>query len=82
MLFFVDYPVIKIYLFFSIAYHAVEVNEANRRKKAGWTIMVTCIGVLVLTSAASSVSLYRWVVYFYGDYFWFHCMRKGVLCLK
>ncbi|XP_022899590.1 cationic amino acid transporter 2, vacuolar-like [Olea europaea var. sylvestris] len=35
-----------------------EVNEANRRKKAGWTIMVTCIGVLVLTSAASSVSLY------------------------
>ncbi|CAA2955970.1 cationic amino acid transporter 2, vacuolar-like [Olea europaea subsp. europaea] len=35
-----------------------EVNEANRRKIAGWTIMVTCIGVLVLTSAASSVSLY------------------------
>ncbi|CAI9765722.1 unnamed protein product [Fraxinus pennsylvanica] len=33
-------------------------NEANRRKIAGWTIMLTCIGVLVLTSAASSVSLY------------------------
>ncbi|KAL2464263.1 Cationic amino acid transporter 2 [Forsythia ovata] len=33
------------------------VNEANRRKIAGWTIMLTCIGVLVLTSAASSVSL-------------------------
>ncbi|KAL2550752.1 Growth-regulating factor [Forsythia ovata] len=33
------------------------VNEANRQKIAGWTIMLTCIGVLVLTSAASSVSL-------------------------
>ncbi|XP_019162880.1 PREDICTED: cationic amino acid transporter 2, vacuolar-like [Ipomoea nil] len=29
----------------------------ERRKVAGWTIMFTCIGVLVLTSAASCVSL-------------------------
>ncbi|XP_022853168.1 cationic amino acid transporter 2, vacuolar-like [Olea europaea var. sylvestris] len=34
------------------------VNKANRRMIAGWTILLTCIGVLVLTSAASSVSLY------------------------
>ncbi|KAL3533308.1 hypothetical protein ACH5RR_006829 [Cinchona calisaya] len=33
------------------------VNEDNRRKIAGWTIMLTCIGVLVLTSAASNVGL-------------------------
>ncbi|KAI3444199.1 hypothetical protein Pfo_000864 [Paulownia fortunei] len=33
-------------------------NEGNRRKIAGWAIMVTCIGVLVLTFAASSLSLY------------------------
>ncbi|GFY98046.1 cationic amino acid transporter 3 [Actinidia rufa] len=29
----------------------------NRRKIAGWTIMCTCIGVLLLTSSASSVGL-------------------------
>ncbi|KAG8372297.1 hypothetical protein BUALT_Bualt12G0051600 [Buddleja alternifolia] len=33
-------------------------NEGNRRKIAGWAIMVTCIGVLILTSSASSLSLY------------------------
>ncbi|XP_047307806.1 cationic amino acid transporter 2, vacuolar-like [Impatiens glandulifera] len=32
------------------------INE-NRRKIAGWTIMLTCIGALLLTSAASNVSL-------------------------
>ncbi|KAA8518359.1 hypothetical protein F0562_015758 [Nyssa sinensis] len=32
-------------------------NEDNRRKVAGWTIMLTCIGVLLLTSAASNVGL-------------------------
>ncbi|CAK9166563.1 unnamed protein product [Ilex paraguariensis] len=35
----------------------VLVNDSNRRKIAGWTIMLTCVGVLVLTSAASSVGL-------------------------
>ncbi|KAL8041097.1 hypothetical protein ABFS82_10G141800 [Erythranthe guttata] len=33
-------------------------NEEKRRKIAGWTIMFTCVGVLVLTSAASSLTLY------------------------
>ncbi|KAK4415359.1 Cationic amino acid transporter 2, vacuolar [Sesamum alatum] len=33
-------------------------SEGNRRKIAGWSIAVTCIGVFVLTSAASSLSLY------------------------
>ncbi|KAL6988632.1 catalase, partial [Sarracenia purpurea var. burkii] len=31
-------------------------NE-NRRKIAGWTIMFTCVGVILLTSSASSVGL-------------------------
>ncbi|EPS72796.1 hypothetical protein M569_01961, partial [Genlisea aurea] len=35
----------------------VFMNEENRRKIAGWAIAATCIGVVVLTSAASSVSL-------------------------
>ncbi|KAJ4721316.1 Vacuolar cationic amino acid transporter [Melia azedarach] len=33
--------------------------EENRRKIAGWTIMFTCIGVFVLTYAASDVGLPR-----------------------
>ncbi|KAL8493465.1 hypothetical protein ACS0TY_024614 [Phlomoides rotata] len=33
-------------------------DEGNRRTIAGWTIMFTCIGVLVVSSAASCVSLY------------------------
>ncbi|KAL6540798.1 Carnitine O-acetyltransferase mitochondrial [Orobanche minor] len=33
------------------------VNKGNRRKIAGWAIMVTCIGVVVLTSATSSSRL-------------------------
>ncbi|KAM7505152.1 hypothetical protein LguiB_004056 [Lonicera macranthoides] len=32
-------------------------NEDNRRKIAGWTIMLTCIGALVLSTAASNVTL-------------------------
>ncbi|KAH9728621.1 Cationic amino acid transporter 2 vacuolar [Citrus sinensis] len=34
-------------------------NEENRRTVAGWTIMFTCIGVFVLTYAASDLSLPR-----------------------
>lgn len=37
------------------------VNVENRRKVAGWTIMLTCVGALVLTYAASNVGLNRWV---------------------
>ncbi|KAK4485592.1 hypothetical protein RD792_008235 [Penstemon davidsonii] len=33
------------------------VNEVNRRKIAGWAIIIMCIGVLILTSAASSLYL-------------------------
>ncbi|XP_057954367.1 cationic amino acid transporter 2, vacuolar-like [Malania oleifera] len=32
-------------------------NEKSRRKVAGWTIMLTCMGVLILTSAASALGL-------------------------
>ncbi|KAI3437048.1 AA_permease_C domain-containing protein [Psidium guajava] len=32
-------------------------TEKNRRKIAGWTIMFTCIGALILTYAASSLGL-------------------------
>ncbi|XP_073286797.1 cationic amino acid transporter 2, vacuolar-like [Primulina huaijiensis] len=32
-------------------------SEGNRRKIAGWSILLTCVGVLVLTSAASTMSL-------------------------
>nr|GME08741.1 cationic amino acid transporter 2, vacuolar-like [Ipomoea batatas] len=38
---------------------AAQINllVSERRKTAGWTIMFTCLGVLVLTSAASTVGL-------------------------
>ncbi|CAL5435585.1 unnamed protein product [Camellia sinensis] len=36
---------------------AATILNDNRRKIAGWTIMFTCVGVLLLTSAASSVGL-------------------------
>ncbi|KAK4481823.1 hypothetical protein RD792_012734 [Penstemon davidsonii] len=34
------------------------INEGNRRTIAGWAIIITCIGVVILTSSASSLSLY------------------------
>ncbi|GAV88379.1 AA_permease_2 domain-containing protein/AA_permease_C domain-containing protein [Cephalotus follicularis] len=34
-------------------------NEENRRKVAGWTIMFTCVGVFLLTYAASDLGLLR-----------------------
>ncbi|KAG6642819.1 cationic amino acid transporter 2, vacuolar-like isoform X1 [Carya illinoinensis] len=37
----------------------VLLNEENRRKIAGWTIMFTCVGVLLLTYAASNLGLPR-----------------------
>lgn len=37
------------------------IDENMRRKIAGWTIMLTCVGVVLLTSAASYVNLPRWV---------------------
>ncbi|KAH6794484.1 cationic amino acid transporter 2 [Perilla frutescens var. hirtella] len=33
------------------------VNKGNRRKIAGWAIVITCIGILVLTSATSFSSI-------------------------
>jgi cationic amino acid transporter 1 len=35
----------------------VALNEENRRKIAGWTIMFTCIGALILTASASNIAL-------------------------
>ncbi|XP_030925770.1 cationic amino acid transporter 2, vacuolar-like isoform X2 [Quercus lobata] len=34
-------------------------NEENRRKIAGWTIMLTCVGAFLLTYAASNLALPR-----------------------
>ncbi|KAG9130682.1 hypothetical protein Leryth_018078 [Lithospermum erythrorhizon] len=45
------------------------VNEEKRRKIAGWTIMVTCFGILLLTGAASSSqlnSIIRYVLCAFG----------------
>ncbi|KAF5937972.1 hypothetical protein HYC85_025478 [Camellia sinensis] len=54
---------------------AATILNDNRRKIAGWTIMFTCVGVLLLTSAASSVGLLpRWV-FTVSDY---HYFRFGV----
>ncbi|KAL5837382.1 hypothetical protein ACOSQ3_014551 [Xanthoceras sorbifolium] len=36
-------------------------NEENRRKVAGWTIMFTCVGILLLTYAASNLGLPRFL---------------------
>ncbi|XP_057785313.1 cationic amino acid transporter 2, vacuolar-like [Salvia miltiorrhiza] len=50
-------------------------NEENRRTIAGWAITCTCIGVLILTSAASSrtlISTYRYSI----------CGVGGVLLLS
>lgn len=44
---------------------AAWILNKNRRKIAGWTIMFTCVGVLLLTSSASSVGLpsfFRFIV--------------------
>ncbi|GER51996.1 cationic amino acid transporter [Striga asiatica] len=34
-----------------------QMNEAKRRKIAGWSIMITCIGILIFTLSASSLGL-------------------------
>ncbi|KAK6151428.1 hypothetical protein DH2020_014063 [Rehmannia glutinosa] len=57
----VGYPSIgvctAVLMLLSRIFVAVLVNKRNRRKIAGWAIMVTCIGVIVLTTATSSSSL-------------------------
>ena len=53
-----DFP----YIDYCFLLFTVVVNEENRRKIAGWTIMFTCVGVLVLTYAASNLGLPRWVI--------------------
>lgn len=54
----VDAGLEKVIIFFLLLV-AVIISEKNRRKIAGWTILLTCVGALVLTSAASSVCLPR-----------------------
>ncbi|KAG9150609.1 hypothetical protein Leryth_008077 [Lithospermum erythrorhizon] len=39
------------------------VNEEKRRKVAGWTIVATCLGILLLTGAASTVQLQSMIRY-------------------
>ncbi|KAG6427879.1 hypothetical protein SASPL_112126 [Salvia splendens] len=50
-------------------------SEENRRTIAGWTITCTCIGVLILTSAASSRTLF-------STYRYSLCGVGGVLLLS
>ncbi|KAJ9693743.1 hypothetical protein PVL29_009615 [Vitis rotundifolia] len=45
-------PVVK-----NVAQDRYVIDENMRRKIAGWTIMLTCVGVVLLTSSASYVSL-------------------------
>lgn len=40
-----------------VAEGSYTISDDKRRKIAGWTIMLTCVGVLLLTSAASYVQL-------------------------
>ncbi|KZV16473.1 cationic amino acid transporter 2, vacuolar-like [Dorcoceras hygrometricum] len=49
----VDYPLVEK----AMRKFNFLLSEGNRRKIAGWSIFLTCVGVLVLTSAASSMSL-------------------------
>ncbi|KAL6539692.1 Carnitine O-acetyltransferase mitochondrial [Orobanche hederae] len=65
----------------TLGYHSIGgvynffVNKGNRRKIAGWAIMVTCIGVVVLTSATSSSRLSSTLRYTF-------CGIGGVLLLS
>lgn len=49
----VSFPV----LLKQVANGSYTLSDEKRRKISGWTIMLTCVGVLLLTSAASYVSL-------------------------
>lgn len=48
--------------FFLFFFFVVILNEENRRRIASWTIMLACVGAFVLTSAASTIGLPRWVI--------------------
>ncbi|KAK7860957.1 cationic amino acid transporter 2 [Quercus suber] len=50
-----DYPLTAKHLFLG----NYILNEENRRKIAGWTIMFTCVGAFLLTYAASNLALPR-----------------------
>lgn len=43
----------------------IMLTENKRRKIAGWTIMLVCMGVLILTSAASALSLSSFLRYMF-----------------
>ncbi|XP_038882439.1 cationic amino acid transporter 3, mitochondrial-like [Benincasa hispida] len=55
----VDIPIISSYL----ARRGYTLNEKNRRKIAGWTILLTCVGALLLTYAATNLRLPSYVRY-------------------
>lgn len=48
--------------FMLLANHTDEPNQLKRRKIAAWSITIICIGVLVLTYAASYEFLPRFVI--------------------
>ncbi|XP_022154481.1 cationic amino acid transporter 2, vacuolar [Momordica charantia] len=55
----VDIPIIGSYL----ARRGYVLSEKNRRKIAGWTIFLTCVGALLLTYAATNLSLPSYLRY-------------------
>ncbi|XP_023543443.1 cationic amino acid transporter 2, vacuolar-like [Cucurbita pepo subsp. pepo] len=55
----IDIPTIGSYL----TRYGCILNEKRRRKIAGWSILSTCVGALILTYAASNLSLPSYVRY-------------------
>uniref|UniRef100_A0A9I9CUT2 Cationic amino acid transporter C-terminal domain-containing protein n=1 Tax=Cucumis melo TaxID=3656 RepID=A0A9I9CUT2_CUCME len=55
----VDIPIIGSYL----ARRGYALNDKNRRKFAGWAILSTCVGALLLTYAATNLRLPSYVRY-------------------
>ena len=52
----------SFFFLFCLHVHKSDVqNEQKRRKIAAWSITLLCIGVLVLTSAASAENFWRYV---------------------
>lgn len=62
-----DYILLPFFSFLSFFLFCLHVrysdvqNEQKRRKIAAWSITLLCIGVLVLTSAASAEKFWRYV---------------------
>ncbi|CAN6577563.1 unnamed protein product [Malus baccata var. baccata] len=58
------------------------ISEDKRRKIAGWTIMFTCVGVLLLTYSASDLAIPRNILGFNFSFFRYtFCGGGGILLL-